>query len=393
MLRSALIACFALYSMVCYGQKESLERQIETAQKEIARIDGQINNNKAQQKNSAENLRLINLKITNRTKMLRNMDAQVEVIKFQIINRDSLRAAALQEYSQMQSQVAHLLGVAYSVYRASNSGAELLDWGNSSAAAARNMAYVRHIALEVSAKAAAVDSMRQEIEKERNGLGRRVERLENLLTQRSDELRLLDSERQSVSKMKESLSVQQEELNTQLLRQRAAVDELQRRINALVAQESGVERSKEELLIDKKLEARFDQNRGRLPSPINGVVVGHFGRQAHPSLRSVVVNNKGVNLEAEVGATVSSIFDGQVRRVFLVDGMGASVIIRHGQYLSVYSNLTDISVKVGQSVTTGQSLGRVLSGSDEQKGYLHLEIWRETQNMNPEEWVAFLKKF
>lgn len=139
-----------------------------------------------------------------------------------------------------------------------------------------------------------------------------------------------------------------------------------------------------------KLSGNFESNKGRLPAPITGSyrVVSEFGEQQHEALRYVRVNNSGVDLQGDAGAQAKSVFDGVVTRVFTLEGFNNSVIVRHGNYLTVYSNLTDVYVTTGTKVSTGQAIGKIFS--DPELGgatQLHFQVWRETTKLNPLSWI------
>ncbi len=143
---------------------------------------------------------------------------------------------------------------------------------------------------------------------------------------------------------------------------------------------------------EKALSDDFSSNRGSLPVPVTGrfMIVGHFGQQQHENLVYVVTNNNGVDIRTDAGADARSVFKGVVTKVFAVPGYNSSVIIRHGNFLSVYSNLSHVYVKAGDHVGTRQSIGKVYFDSEDgNQAILHFQIWKETTKQNPEVWVNF----
>lgn len=136
-----------------------------------------------------------------------------------------------------------------------------------------------------------------------------------------------------------------------------------------------------------KLSSDFTSNRGRLPWPVeNGIVTQGFGQ--HTYGRNVTVNNDGLNIRTNDGQVVRAIFDGVVSSVVQMQGSGYAVIIRHGKYFSVYSNLQSVSVKRLQTVTVKQAIG--IAGKDPIEGVseMHFEIWEGTSPLNPTPWLA-----
>jgi murein DD-endopeptidase MepM/ murein hydrolase activator NlpD len=132
----------------------------------------------------------------------------------------------------------------------------------------------------------------------------------------------------------------------------------------------------------------FEQNKTRLPWPVErGVITEHFGIHQHPVLTNIQIRNNGVNINTESGAKVRAIFDVEVSRVFGITGGNTAVIIRHGTYLSVYSNLREVVVKKGDKVVTKQEIGTVYTDEEEQKSILKFQIWLESQKLDPEDWI------
>jgi septal ring factor EnvC (AmiA/AmiB activator) len=136
-----------------------------------------------------------------------------------------------------------------------------------------------------------------------------------------------------------------------------------------------------------RLSSDFENNRGRLPWPVEqGFISSSYGRHAHPVWKDVVVNNSGVDINSSKGAKVRSVFEGKVTKVIVIMNKYA-VIVQHGEYFTVYANLQDVSVKSGDIISTRQTIGTVQT-DDEGKSEVHLEIWKGSSKMDPEGWIA-----
>ena len=130
---------------------------------------------------------------------------------------------------------------------------------------------------------------------------------------------------------------------------------------------------------DRELSGNFAANRGKLPMPISGayIITSHYGQYAVEGLRNVKLDNKGIDIQGKPGAQARAIFDGKVAAVFQLNGL-FNVLIRHGNYISVYCNLSSASVKSGDMVKTKQSIGQVFSdGTDNGRTVLHFQLRRE----------------
>lgn len=140
---------------------------------------------------------------------------------------------------------------------------------------------------------------------------------------------------------------------------------------------------------DRELSGNFASNQGRLPIPITGpyIITSHYGAYAVEGLRNVKLDNKGIDIQGRPGAQARAIFDGKVAAVFQLNGL-FNVLIRHGSYISVYCNLSSASVKTGENVTTKQTIGHVFSdGSDDGRTVLHFQLRHEKEKLNPESWI------
>lgn len=144
--------------------------------------------------------------------------------------------------------------------------------------------------------------------------------------------------------------------------------------------------TKEESLLN----GNFSSNQGRLPWPTaGGFISGHYGIQPHPVLKHVTMNNKGIYIQTHSGSSARAVFDGVVTQRFSIPGSNNAVIIQHGNYRTVYANLTDIFVSVGQKVSTKQAIGRIYTDSNnDNKSELYFQIWNGKSILNPESWIA-----
>lgn len=140
---------------------------------------------------------------------------------------------------------------------------------------------------------------------------------------------------------------------------------------------------------DKALSANFEQNRGRLPAPITTsyIVVSRFGQYNVQGMKNVTLDNKGIDLQGKPGAKARAVFNGKVAAIFQLNGL-FNVLVRHGQYISVYCNLSSTSVKQGDDVTTRQELGIVFTDtSNDNRTVLHFQLRKERDKLNPERWL------
>ena len=137
---------------------------------------------------------------------------------------------------------------------------------------------------------------------------------------------------------------------------------------------------------DRQLSGNFEKNRGLLPMPITGphLIVRHYGQYAVEGLKNVKLDNKGIDIQGKPGAMARAIFDGEVSAVFQYNGL-VGVLVRHGNYISVYCNLSSASVSKGDKVKTKDIIGKIYS--DAGRPVLHFQLRKETAKLNPEIWL------
>ncbi len=194
-----------------------------------------------------------------------------------------------------------------------------------------------------------------------------------------------------------SLEKEEKRLKSDLNETKQAVAKLDQLISVIIREE--MERAAREAAAAKKkskesgkstdivaLSNSFVENKNKFPWPVSGFVSQKFGRQKHPVLRGIVLQNDGINIQTTQGEKVRSVFAGEVRAVAFIPTLGNSVIISHGEYFTVYSGLTDVILKKGQKVTTNQEIGRILANS-EGISELRFQIRKNTLALDPEPWL------
>ena len=141
---------------------------------------------------------------------------------------------------------------------------------------------------------------------------------------------------------------------------------------------------------EKRLSDDCASNKGRLPYPVSGrhTIVAAFGEQQHQELKYVRTNNSGIDIQTAPGTDARAVFNGEVTRVFVVPGYNNSVIVRHGNYLTVYSNLSQVYVKAGDKVSTRQAIGKIFTDTEDGNAtILHFQLWKEKTKLNPAPWL------
>ena len=209
------------------------------------------------------------------------------------------------------------------------------------------------------------------------------------LNNRKREQENLKRDEKKQKTMLNQLKSKEKDLTKKLRQQQKKVAELNKKIDDMVRKQAE-KASKTTLTKEQQLlSGGFEANKGRLPWPIEkGMISGHYGKQQHPVYSQVIVDNKGVYLQTVANAKARAVYKGEVTSCFMVNGTYA-VIIQHGNYRTVYSNLSQLNVKAGDMVETKQVIGTIYTDPEEdQKTELYFQVYKDRNLLNPELWIT-----
>ena len=224
-----------------------------------------------------------------------------------------------------------------------------------------------------------------------------AQKVENgkLLAEQRQEIRQLEIVKTEQNKEVNSWRTKERQLRTQLEAQRRTAQRLENEIKKLIDATAKKMKASptnlyEALTPEERLTANsFRGNRGRLPWPTErGTITGHFGINPHPFLKGIRTENNGIDITTVAEANVRNIFDGEVLRVVGIMGTNLTVMVKHGSYFTVYSNLVDVRVKQGDKVKHKDIIGKVYTEKGSKTAVLHFEIWEGMNKLNPVQWIG-----
>lgn len=287
----------------------------------------------------------------------------------------------------------------------------------------RRLRYVREYASYQRMQGEEIQKKQKQINNKRAELTEARKAKENLLKERENEKTTLERQEKEQKALVDSLRKKQRSLQSEINKKRKEANQLNARIDRLIAEEieKARKRAEEEAQreaaarkkaektespsaakpkakpleaytmnkADRELSGSFASNRGKLPVPVTGpyIITSHYGEYTVPGLRGVKLDNKGIDIQAKPGAQARAVFNGKVAAVFQLNGL-FNILVRHGAYISVYCNLSTASVKADDTVKTGQTLGTIFSdGADGGRTVLHFQLRREKEKLNPEPWL------
>ncbi len=388
---AALLLGFATSAVAQNKTVEALNQEIRRAEEEIRKNTALLNETQKNKASSQREIKLIRNRIASRQKMLSALKKQIEALSDDLsTNRSSVKKLE-SELSSLKGEYAGMIRESYKNYLQNNYLAFLFaskDFND----VTRRINYMRRYNAMRERKALQIDSLSGVIAVRIEELDHQLVELDRTKATETAELNSLGKDEKQFQSKLATLKSQESKINREIVNRRAQIQKAQREIARMVAAETK-KTAKKTLTADqqrevKELSGRFDQNKGKLPWPVRGgVIIDRYGLHPHATQKGLTVDNKGINIAAGKGAEVRSVFEGTVANIFFYQGLNNNVMVRHGEYITVYSNLASVAVKVGDKVTLNQVLGRLPSGGDEEEYALHFEVWKLSANLNPEQWL------
>lgn len=415
---------------------KELEEQRKRALKRLETTSKVLNETKKNQRTALNRLNIIKSGIQERKKLINHLDKEISVLDSEIGRLTDENRRLSHQLTELKSNYAKMVREAYinrSVYARIMFvlSAETFDQSF------RRLRYLQEYSEHRKIQIGRIEKTKLEIRNKTQELSSNKKSQEVVKNQKVTETTKLSTDQKKENSVLSELSKKEKTLRADLQKQQKIAAELNRKIERLIAEEirraeekaRAEERARkareEKQHADKKpttkekpdpevkeekksqnnnvseksstmtkemtlLAGNFASNQGRLPWPVErGFISGRFGVQQHPLLKYVTTNNKGVYFQTPSGSNARAVFDGVVTQRFAVPGSNNGVIVQHGNYRTVYANLTNIYVSVGQKISAKQSIGRIYTDSDnENKSELFFQIWKDRTILNPESWIS-----
>lgn len=400
------------------SQLKKDKQKIET---EIANTQKLLKKNESNQKAAVQQAALLRQQIQNREKLITNLNSQ-------IIQMEDEQEQNQQEINQLEKRLAYMKAdyaqVVYNAYR----NRRFLDKVTFILAADdftqmfRRIRYYTIFSRNVRQQAEQIEKTKNELNKKNEEITEIKNDKLNTLSSKEQEIKNLESDRRKKTQNAEKLKKESQNLKAELKKKQQKRKELDAAIQRAVQDEiakANANRKKKSSTASGKtssgsstassgktstsskstasisltpeeatLNASFINNKGKLPWPVvKGAKVSDFGSYAHPDVPSVQIENHGIDIMVDAGTPARAVFDGVVTKITNIMGTNV-VMVRHGEYLSVYQNLSSVNVREGEKVSTKQNLGTVAKNASSNTYELHFEIWKNDRYVNPSEWLA-----
>ncbi len=405
-----LIALFAVAVFDAGAQKKSdqLKQNKQKLEKEISNTQAILNQTRQNKNASLQQLSVLRRQISNREQFILALNSEISALEEEMALNVKLSKSLDRKLNYMKADYSTVVYNAYKNRRQTNKLVFLLSAENFGQMF-RCFKYYTSFAHNVKSQMEQIQEAQQEIQQKELEIQAIKSEKAALLAGHEQQLSVLETEKKEKDKLTNELKKKEKQLAADIRKKqqeqqrldkaikKAIEDEIKaannrkKKANSNATTSGGKANSTTELLLtkeEKALSNSFAGNQGKLPWPVAKCAkIRDFGTYSHPDVPSVTMQNNGIDLATEAGATVRAVFQGEVSSVLEYIGT-TIVIIKHGEYMTVYQNLGTVSVKAGDKVTTKQAIGTVAKNTSSNTYELHFELWKNTSLLNPSNWLA-----
>jgi len=368
------------------NQKKKLLEEIEWSNSAL----------KETQKNktlSYNQLKTLKQKIAIRTQLIQTIQKEIESIKEEIEANEEKKKVLESDLLLLKDSYAVLIEQAYKSQKHFNRILFLLS-SKDFQQAYKRASYIKQISEYRQQQAREIEKKQDHLEKSILVLQKQQQIKQNLIDNKQLEKELLNQQQQQQKISVAALSKKEKELKEILNTKKKKRKKIQKEIERIIAEEL---RKKTDLSAKKDfastpeaiaLSNSFKLNKGKLPWPVaKGLVISKFGKQRHPVLTGITVENNGIEIATEVHSSCRNIFKGKVSSVLTMPNGIKVVMVRHGEYISVYSNLSEVYVEKGEQVDTKDQIGIVFTSKQENTTIIDFQLWKGALKLNPLHWL------
>lgn len=370
--------------------KAQLQKEKQQNLEKIREAEKILSQTSDKKKNTLGELSALKQRISAQENLIGSIKSEISYLDNDIAENNEFIGALEDDLKKLKKEYASML---YAAQKANNSATRLtfLFSAASFQQLVMRMQYMKQYSERRKQQAAAITAVQDELSGQVKIIESKRNEKNALLGEEVSENNKLNSLKEQQNKLVKNLEKQEKSLKQDIEEIKKALVELDKKINEIIKEE--MERAAREAKAKSKnntsyvaLSASFEDNRNKFAWPADGFISQGFGRQNHPALKHVVIENDGVNIQTAQNEKVKSIFGGEVKMVAFLPSIGNSVIVAHGEYFTVYSGLKDVYVKKGQKITTGQEIG-LLQVNSEGVSELRFQIRKNTTPLNPQLWL------
>lgn len=377
-----------LASTAALAQKKSktqLQKEKQQSLSKISEVEKILKQTSNQKKNSLGELNALNERIREQENLISGIRDELRFLDSEISENNDIISVLEKDLGELKKEYAEML---FAAQKANNNTTRLtfLFSSESFHQLVMRLKYMEQYSEARKLQADQIVKVQDELSGQVRVIQTKRDEKNSLLNDQVRENENLADLKDKQNKLLRSLVKEEKKLRRDLDETRKAVAKLDRLIDEIIKEElARASRAKSADVV--ALSSSFEENKNKFPWPVSsGFVSLGFGRQNHPVLKGIILQNNGVNIQTKQDEHVKTIFEGEVRKVAFIPTLGSTVIINHGEYLTVYAGLKEVFVKAGQKVTTNQEIGKVFSNT-EGVSELRFQIFKNTTALDPQAWL------
>jgi septal ring factor EnvC (AmiA/AmiB activator) len=389
---------FTLLSLSAGAQttRETLEKKRVELRNEIRRINKLRSSNKVKERSVLTQVEDLDQQIRSTENLIKVTNQQANLLTNQISANTNKISQLRKELEELKEDYARMIEKSYKS-KSSQSRIMFLMSSESFLQAYKRLQYMKQYTNYRKQQGEAIKERTGKLQELNADLANQKEAKDKLIAENRQTRAELGKNKKAQQQLMQGIRSKEGEFASQIRQKQKEINKINQQIEKMIREsiaksnkESGsTERNVYELTPEAKaLAADFIKNKGRLPWPVkSGVVTSRFGRQPHPVVKSISINNNGVNIDTDPGGKARAVFHGTVSEVQVLKGANKAVMVRHGNYISIYDNLDNVYVRRGDVVNTGQELGEVATSKTTGKTTLHFLVYKNMQKMDPADWI------
>lgn len=399
-----LLILIMLSSSYTFSQedKEKLKEKKSQIEEEISYTNKLLNETKKSRQTSLNQLIILKKKIGQRQELINTMNLEIDNLEREITSDKKKIIKLSEDLETLKDEYAKMIYYAY-LNRSSYKRLMFIFSSEDFNQAYQRLKYFQQYTSFRKNQAREIQNTQEKLNQKIALLEQQKINKESLLSEKAEENQILTKEKDEKNNTVVLLQNKEKDLKKDLREKEKAARKLQTAIEQIIAEEirlaaerankTGTSTSKltSIALTPKEMELSntFSSNQGKLPWPSErGIISGTFGEHAHPVLKGIKTKNNGIDILTNDGAMARTIYSGIVTSVMSIPNYNNVVIIRHGEYLSVYSNLEEVFVKRGDEVDIKENIGKVFTDTSKSKTELHFELWKGKTLLNPQLWLV-----
>ena len=390
--------CFITFTGSCFSQtRKDLENRRLKLNKEIKKVNTLLFKTEKEKSNALDDLKDINQKITVRERLIETIELETKELSKEINQNEQKLKNYNTELANLKEDYANMVFKSYKS-KSQQSKTMFLLSSTSFYQAYKRIKYMEQYKDFRKKQGEKIVIQTQVIEKFNDSLSKQKDSKKRLISQEKKQKEFIEDDKKNqedlVSKIKQQESKYKNELQKKIKEEKRVAKKLDKLIKEAIAKanknKKGSSSKKGGLVLnaaEKSLKANFEQNKGKLPWPLNGLITRKYGVQPHPTFKGININSTGLHIRGKKGDVAKSIFNGKVLAIHLLTKGRKAVLVQHGDYITTYNNLEEVYVSKDDTIKTGDKLGKVFTDKVTGKTNLVFILYKNDTRLNPSHWI------